>query len=316
MSPSFLKFRLVAPISLLLFSLNSSRLSAQDVVPTNVETRLKIHCGRRERLDDHGITCPMRGGHCAGAEHTLCPKKCSINGTCNEELGRCDCVTGMAGAACDFHDRNTIMRAGVRGHFPAALPGGTYCLNACSEKGRCTAGVCQCDPGFFGMDCSLFIGKDNTTHLLDHRWHRSRPSPRVYVYELPPEFNAWFDMRRLDRPLELFFVERLLTSHHRTANPEEADLFVIPIATRLTGHIYGNHGEQLIRGVEYVQQHWPELWARNEARDHVIFFSGDWGPCELFTRGAHATPLQSVRSTLTCPRAGLSIVGRDGLAIW
>eukprot|EP00854_Cymbomonas_tetramitiformis_P002256 gene2256-2974_t len=95
-------------------------------------------------------------------------------------------------------------------------------------------GVCKCLPGYFGIDCSQFIGNDDKPHLLDHEWRGHRPSPRIYVYELPPEMNAWFDMRRLDRPVEHFFLERLLSSHHRTVDPAQADLFLVPLSTRLT----------------------------------------------------------------------------------
>jgi hypothetical protein len=71
------------------------------------------------------------------------------------------------------------------------------------------------------MDCSLWVAEDNKTHLIDDHYRANRPSPRIYIYDLPPEYNAWFDVRKLDRPVEVFFLERLMTSHHRVADPEE-----------------------------------------------------------------------------------------------
>lgn len=52
-------------------------------------------------------------------------------------------------------------------------------------------------------------------------------------------------------------MERLMSSHHRTADPEDADLFMVPIATRLTGQIYVNHGRRLLEAVKYIQHTWP-----------------------------------------------------------
>jgi hypothetical protein len=57
-----------------------------------------------------------------------------------------------------------------------------------------------------------------------------------------------------DRNAELFFYERLLSSHHRTADAEEADLFLVPISSRLTGQVYARGGAVLQRGVDYVQR--------------------------------------------------------------
>jgi hypothetical protein len=33
--------------------------------------------------------------------------------------------------------------------------------------------------------------------LVDGEWRGRRPPPKVYVYNLPPEFNVHFDARKL-----------------------------------------------------------------------------------------------------------------------
>jgi hypothetical protein len=86
------------------------------------------------------------------------------------------------------------------------------------------------------MDCSLWVAADNATHLIDDGFRANRPSPRIYIYELPPELNAWFDVRKLDRPVEVFFLERLITSHHRVANPEEVNSYPHPSSVTLGRH--------------------------------------------------------------------------------
>jgi len=43
------------------------------------------------------------------------------------------------------------------------------------------------------------------------------PRPRIYVYELPPRFSAWYDVKQTEEPLEAVFWERLMSSAHRVA---------------------------------------------------------------------------------------------------
>ncbi|CAI7779050.1 unnamed protein product, partial [Closterium sp. NIES-53] len=57
---------------------------------------------------------------------------------------------------------------------------------------------------------------------------------RVYVYELPPQFNSWQMQHSpyIDHPEALWFWERLLASRHRTIDPREADFFYVPLLIR------------------------------------------------------------------------------------
>jgi len=245
-------------------------------------TKLHVRCAVAEGEQRSTSTiCPRAGAECPGSEPTRCKQRCSFGGTCNEEMGRCDCLRERSGEACEHeHDQSAIRKSGIL-HNTRDLPGPPFCLSECNKLGQCDKGVCHCKPGFFGADCALFVGPDNKTHLIDDQYRQHRPSPRIYVYELPPEFNSWYDTRLLDRPTVPFFLERLMSSHHRTADPEDADLFMVPIATRLTGQIYVNHGRRLLEAVKYIQHTWP-FYNRFEGKDHILFFSGDWGPCEFF----------------------------------
>jgi hypothetical protein len=40
----------------------------------------------------------------------------------------------------------------------------------------------------------------------------SIPRPRLFIYDLPPEFTSWFDVKKLKEPLEAAFFERVYSS--------------------------------------------------------------------------------------------------------
>ena len=85
--------------------------------------------------------CPGVGAQCTNSSAPSLPSNCTAEcyniGTCNQELGRCDCPRGTDGESCEWGiktpDRN----------------GAGDCLNQCSGKGQCDSGFCKCDPGFF-----------------------------------------------------------------------------------------------------------------------------------------------------------------------
>ena len=61
-------------------------------------------------------------------------------------------------------------------------------------------------------------------------------APKVYIYELPPRYNAWMHAgaRGWWQDLELWGEDvvihrRALKSSYRVTNPEEADYFLVPI---------------------------------------------------------------------------------------
>ena len=221
--------------------------------------------------------CPGVGGgaRCPDSKPSRCAPGCEDRGTCNQELGRCDCPRGMHGDACEL---GQLERFDVPETHRDDPP---LCYNDCSGRGECVEGFCRCLPGFFGSDCAVYLDDAGAPRLApDTPWRGHRPSPKVYVYHLPPRFNQHFDTRKLDRPTEIFFFERVSSSHHRTADPDDADLFLVHVTPRL---IAGGGGKALyIDAIKYVDETWPERTRRNGWRDHLFFFAGDWGPCDFF----------------------------------
>jgi hypothetical protein len=143
-----------------------------------------------------------------------------------------------------------------------------FCVNQCggAARGRCQNGYCKCRAGYMGIDCSIRDvgaeqGADPSVSLEGHNRSEdtqsrrtSKPSfglaPRVYVYEIPPEFNMLLLARRLvpeacvlrtygknNGPTwssnlygaEIALHEALLSSPHRTLDPERAHFFYVPV---------------------------------------------------------------------------------------
>jgi len=73
----------------------------------------------------------------------VCQKDCSGHGVCSmispNSPGQCNCDYGWAGAACD----RRALYAGLQ-----------TCPNACNGNGLCMNGLCMCNVGFRGVDCS------------------------------------------------------------------------------------------------------------------------------------------------------------------
>jgi hypothetical protein len=84
------------------------------------------------------------------------------------------------------------------------------CINQCSGHGHCRGGFCQCDSGYFGIDCSIpsaySLAYDwpswlqPPVNLPDLKISNSTPinvkaivqkkRPLIYVYDLPAEFDS------------------------------------------------------------------------------------------------------------------------------
>lgn len=205
-----------------------------------------------------------------------CPPGCQKFGTCYEELGRCDCPWNYTGPSCQdpnpegFCLRRLEVNTCVDGHP-------SLCVNACNGRGECKGGFCHCKPGFFGTDCSLSYGTSSTIKVLDGQgYQESKRGPRVYVYELPPEFHVKRDIHKVDRPpLHLAMYERLVTGGHRTTDGDKADFYFLPITSRDLKKAF-----LLMPVLEYISRTWP-FWNQTGGSRHIIPMEGDVGTCEL-----------------------------------
>ena len=129
----------------------------------------------------------------------------------------------------------------------------TFCLRDCMGHGRCDAGFCWCDVGWFGIDCS-----QRASPPPPPQQRQRPPSPaashtplRIYVYDMPSAFTTrnlqWrggesiglsrsLSKRGRSRhaagslyAMEMALHEWLLASPLRTTDAAEAHLFYVPI---------------------------------------------------------------------------------------
>ncbi|MQL79110.1 hypothetical protein Taro_011525 [Colocasia esculenta] len=91
------------------------------------------------------------------------------------------------------------------------IPTTCSCVNQCSGHGHCRGGFCQCEKGWYGIDCSipsasspiqewpkwlrpstvdLPESSDLKRGLVNIKAHVRKKRPLIYVYDLPPEFNG------------------------------------------------------------------------------------------------------------------------------
>lgn len=99
---------------------------------------------------------------------------------------------------------------GLWGRF-CEVPVESTCINQCAGHGHCRGGFCQCDNGWFGVDCSIPSAsmsimnwprwlrpaqvtvpdsKDQTGNTVYLNAIVEKRRPLIYVYDLPPVFNS------------------------------------------------------------------------------------------------------------------------------
>ncbi|XP_071737540.1 uncharacterized protein [Rutidosis leptorrhynchoides] len=99
---------------------------------------------------------------------------------------------------------------GVFGQF-CEIPVLSTCINQCSGQGHCRGGFCQCENGWYGVDCSIpsihssirdwpkwlrparvSIPDDGPVagNIIELNAVVEKKRPFIYVYDLPPEFNS------------------------------------------------------------------------------------------------------------------------------
>lgn len=63
---------------------------------------------------------------------------CLNNGTCNEDNGECDCLTGFSGTQCEIEDK--------------CVTGNVQCVNGDCDP---DTGTCNCEDGWVGDNCEI-----------------------------------------------------------------------------------------------------------------------------------------------------------------
>ncbi|EFJ49509.1 acetylglucosaminyltransferase [Volvox carteri f. nagariensis] len=94
----------------------------------------------------------------------------------------------------------------------------------------------------------------------------------------PPARNGrgvMSNLRRLDRPLHVYFWQRLLGSGARVADGDLADWYFIPVRQRSFSDSWF-----LREALSYIRTHHP-WWNRTEGHRHMVLHTGDWGLGEV-----------------------------------
>ena len=111
-------------------------------------------------------------------------------------MSRCDCLKDHSGDDCSVELPKADLLQRCQEHMyhdiKECMAELQPCLNACSYRGKCRAGMCHCKPGHYGADCSVSIGADGKPALLAGQGYQTRHKrPSIYVYELPPTYSTW-----------------------------------------------------------------------------------------------------------------------------
>lgn len=232
---------------------------------------------------------PLEGASARPAAE--CPLRCKGRGLCVQYTGappRCECSRGTEGASCE----STQTR-------DAAV-----CPGDCSGRGRCFEGWCHCEAGAYGADCAL-TGRERERLAWDAIEGDAELRPRVYVHTLPPALSAWLQQTTPERNLAMQLHERLLASRYRTADPERADYFFVPVAPMGLPAQPGQQSHyQAVRAAQWIAETFPEAWRRQGGADHLFAWGWDFGSCPV---GGH--PL--LNSSIHLSHFGLTTKDRD-----
>ncbi|KAG9131462.1 hypothetical protein Leryth_015287 [Lithospermum erythrorhizon] len=169
------------------------------------------------------------------ADSNIFTKNKSIAGWCNVDPSEAYNSDVLYKEECD------CKYDGLFGRF-CEVPVLSTCINQCSGHGHCRGGFCQCDNGWYGVDCS--VPSVLTSTMEWPKWLRpaqvsvpdnaelagtlvnlsavvGKRRPLIYVYDLPSEFNS---LLLEGRHFKLECVNRIYD--HRNA-------------TLWTDHLYG-----------------------------------------------------------------------------
>ncbi|EOD26608.1 hypothetical protein EMIHUDRAFT_205723 [Emiliania huxleyi CCMP1516] len=217
-------------------------------------------------------------------------------GSC-EASYRCVCVDGAFGDGCESICSND-------------------CFNGCSGHGTCVHGWCQCDAGWYGVDCSDAAGLqrsalstdpmqfgDGTTRAqlsvlpVTLRPHLRRLRRSVYVYQMPASVNraaeAWMwrqwgkdagrgcdpvHNRRIYSAQSHFDAHLLHDDFTRTLDPKRASLFYVPLFLNQRVPWGADLNASMSRALQYIRTRHP-WWNASSGRDHVWFVFGERQTC-------------------------------------
>lgn len=126
--------------------------------------------------------------------------------------------------------------------------------------------------------------------MLAFKMKRDDFGLKVFVYDLPPSYNAdivkeYPKCRTHMFAPEVFIHEMMLKSPIRTKDPREADLFYVPTYTSckyLGRGMFGVDpwfGKRLVHSaVEWISRKYP-YWNRHKGQDHIFAMTYDYGAC-------------------------------------
>eukprot|EP00899_Mesostigma_viride_P014369 jgi/Mesvir1/22933/Mv19447-RA.1 len=193
----------------------------------------------------------------------------------------CSCIIGMMGPVCEN---------------PCSLG----CVNECSGRGECIAAWCKCQPGWFGIDCSIPGSTTTNNNLYSSSWRAGTPigptlpppksvdELKIYVYDVAPSvlqaepcpFGCGAFCGDPLYKANIYFLSSLLKDPvHRTDDPNKAHLFLapqLPYRYNSNGVEVGPHmldTVDAILGMGY--------FSRNAGKDHIWWAVSDIGTCQV-----------------------------------
>eukprot|EP00899_Mesostigma_viride_P026690 jgi/Mesvir1/7205/Mv19028-RA.3 len=188
----------------------------------------------------------------------------------------------------------------LQGHDRSAYPPQASCEHACSGRGICTAGK-DGKPS-----CSCFQPELGASRL-GPGCSGARPDVLLdcmhFVYTLHEDI----------RGMEQNFHKILLTSQHRTADPEEADFFFVPTWSRRVP-LQWQSGMAFHREIfAHIKSAYP-YWDRNSGADHIFVSTSDYGACGTHKEHAKSRllPAPDLASAIWLHHYGLKVLDEDG----
>ncbi|EFJ44781.1 acetylglucosaminyltransferase [Volvox carteri f. nagariensis] len=157
----------------------------------------------RQLVEDLPLLSDFRTRLMDGVGPQDCLPGCHVKGVCNEELATCFCPRHFTGPSCSDVASNIKDICATYGFTLSQCRKASPCFNSCNERGRCVAGICHCQPGYWGMDCAISWGPNGKMQLLDGLYKPRNGSIKIYVYELPPNMTSWpcADLQQFLTPL-------------------------------------------------------------------------------------------------------------------